>query len=87
METILYQRRYQISTAVYGGHTPIHPGRYVGAMNKVARRRLLEAMKGVIEGRMGAITESQIILKWLKQQGGIVITYACFTFSCRYHDV
>jgi diketogulonate reductase-like aldo/keto reductase len=60
-----------ITTAAYGGLTPIRFNREV---NESDRTRIMSVLERLASARGVGVTMHQILLKWIEQQGVIVVT-------------
>ncbi|PAV17568.1 Aldo keto reductase [Pyrrhoderma noxium] len=70
---IAFSREHGITTASYGGLTPILPSRIKSSELSTVRENIISTLTTIGSTR-GSATPNQILLKWLQSQGVIAVT-------------
>lgn len=71
---LAYHVEHKITTASFGGLTPILPNRSGPSSLGPAREALKAVLDNARAKRGPGVTQNQILLKWLQQKGFLVVT-------------
>lgn len=73
-----YSQAQGITTASYGGLTPILPSRVGDSALAEARKNIANTLDKLAAARGKEVTQNQILLKWLQAKGVVAITFVIF---------